>query len=192
MKWSPQLGTFVDHTGQPLRRRRRPLRFPFLARVLVFVAVFGALQLCWEASRGGSFEWMVIHDVTVQPASWLVNVLTPDAHASARKFTLSAGGGGINIINGCEGTEALFLLIAAFVVAPMSWRSRMAGLLLGVPVVFAVNQARILVLFYAYRYERSWFDPLHATVTPVVVILLIALYFYVWLARTARPPSAPA
>jgi hypothetical protein len=47
-----------------------------------------------------------------------------------------------------------------------AWRQRLAGLLLGIVVVFAVNQARIL-LFYGYRASPAWFDALHTTITPI-------------------------
>jgi exosortase/archaeosortase family protein len=77
--------------------------------------------------------------------------------------------------------EALFLLAAAFAVAPLSIKSRLFGFLLGVPVVFAINQARILALFYAHRHDPALFYPLHATVAPIVVVIVVALYFYLWL-----------
>jgi len=128
----------------------------------------------------------VVHDATVRPAAWLVNLLTPDVQAKAVKFSLRAPGGGLNILNGCEGLDALFLLIAAFLVAPLSWRSRLVGLAFGVPFVFVVNQARILGLFYAYRADRTLFDPLHGMVAPIVVVLLVAFYYYVWVNHADR------
>ncbi len=157
------------------------LRHADVLRLLSFLIIFAGLQVGWIALRGTAVESFVIHDVTVRPAAWLVNLLTPNVTAQAVKFTLHAPGGGINILNGCEGMEALFLLCAAFVVAPLKWRERVAGLSLGIGVVFVVNQARILLLFYAYRIDHSWFDFLHGTVTPIAVVLLIATYFYAWL-----------
>jgi exosortase/archaeosortase family protein len=129
----------------------------------------------------------VVHDCTVRPAVALVNLLTPTIHARAQKITLTApGGGGLNIVNGCEGTEALFLLAAAFAVAPLSWGSRLLGFALGIGVVFVVNQARILALFYAFRNDASLFDLLHGSITPIAVILLVCAYFYGWLVYAPR------
>lgn len=168
-----------------------PANYAMVLRVVAFLSLFTGLQLGWEALRGGAVEYWVIHHATVRPAAFLVNLFTPQAHATAVQFSLRAVGGGLNILNGCEGLEALFLLGAAFAVAPMAWRSRIRGLLIGIAVVFVVNQARILLLFYAYRLDHSWFDVLHGTVTPIAVVLLIAAYFYAWLfmatqhARTA-------
>jgi exosortase/archaeosortase family protein len=161
-------------------------------RAAGFLALFTVLQLGWQGLRGSAVEHAVIHDGTVRPAAFLVNLLTPAAGASAVDFTLRAPGGGLNIQNGCEGLEALFLLFAAFVVAPISWRSRWRGLLLGCAVVFIINQARILVLFYAYRADHGLFDPLHATVAPIAVILLVCAYFYAWLHYSDRRMAAAA
>jgi hypothetical protein len=47
-------------------------------------------------------------------------------------------------------------------------------------------------LFYANRDDHALFDLLHATVTPVAVVLLVAGYFYVWLVFNARDPAAAA
>jgi exosortase family protein XrtM len=161
-----------------------------LARAMVFFAVFAALLVCWDALRGTSIEHLVIHQLTVRPAAFIVNLLTPAAHVRAVDFSLHAPGGGLNILNGCEGMDALFLLIAAFIVAPLSGRERTLGLLFGLGVVFIVNQLRILSLFYAYRADPALFYPLHGTVAPIVVILAVAGYFYVWLYHTAPPPAA--
>jgi exosortase family protein XrtM len=155
-------------------------------RGLVFLLVFLALQLGWQALSGTAVQKFIVHDCTVQTAAALVNLLTPNVHASAVNFTLQAVGGSLNIINGCEGMEALFILCAALVVAPMPWKLRALGFLFGTVVVFVINQARILVLFYAYRTDASLFDLLHGTITPIAVVVLVCSYFYAWLNYSQR------
>jgi len=149
-------------------------------RVIVFALVFICLQLVWDTVRDTALERVLIHDVTVRPAAWLINLITPNVQAQAIDFSVRAYGGGLNILNGCEGLEALFLLIAAFVVLPITSRSRLIGMLVGIVFVFVINQLRILVLFYAYRADHALFDSLHSTVTPIAVVLLVGLYFYAW------------
>jgi exosortase/archaeosortase family protein len=160
-----------------------------LWRSAVFVLTFAILQLTWQGLRATAVNRIIVDDVTVGSAAALVNLLTPAVQARADGVTLAARGGGLNIINGCDGTEALFLLTAAFVAASLPWRHRLTGFLLGLPVVFAVNELRILALFYANRADRGLFDLLHATVTPIAVIILVAGYFYVWLFRHTRIPQ---
>jgi len=150
-------------------------------RVVVFMASFALLQLGWQASQDLRIKRLIVDDATVKTAAALINRLTPSVHARSINTAIHSPGGGINVINGCEGVEALLLLIAAFLVAPIRWRSRVCGLLCGLPFVFIVNQMRILTLFYAHRGTPALFDFLHGTVTPVVVILLVCGYYYAWL-----------
>lgn len=162
----------------------RPLALAW--RAAGFLVAFSMLQLAWQGLSGSRLEYFVIHTCTVRPAALLVNLLTPGVQARASNDVLQASYGGLNILNGCEGLEALFLVNAAFAVAPLDWRRRLGGMAVGVPVVFVVNQARILTLFYAFRASPPLFDALHATVTPVVVVVLVCCYFYAWLAHASR------
>lgn len=157
-------------------------------RAMGMLLIFAPLQLSWQWLQGSAVQWAIVHDGTVRPAAQLANWITPGIGASAVRFTLHAPGGSLNILNGCEGVEAVFLLAAAFAVAPLSLRSRMLGFISGTAFVFVVNEVRILALFYASRSDHALFDLLHGTVTPVAVILLVCGYFYAWL-RSA--PHAP-
>lgn len=176
-------------TSEGSAARTEAPSFSLLWRAVSFVLLFSVLQLGWQGLRGTPMEYFVVHTCTVRPSTWIANILTPSIHARAVQSSIRAPGGGLNILNGCEGVEALFLLIAAFTVAPISWRSRMFGLLMGVPVVFVVNQIRILSLLYAYHFDRELFDPLHGIIAPLGVILLVAVYFYAWLDHSARAPA---
>jgi exosortase family protein XrtM len=160
-----------------------------LWRLGVFFVVFAALQLMWQASQGSLPQRVLIYDVTVKTAVALVNWLTPTVHAQASADTVQSYGGGLKVINGCEGVEAAFLLVAAFLVAPISWRSRMLGVSWGLPFVFVVSEARILALFYSHRSNPALFDLLHSTVTPLAVILAVCAYFYAWLRSASHAPT---
>ena len=188
MHWSAAHNGYVE-VGGLLRPPSTPVRLAW--RALAFLLVFAALSIAWTAARDSSFASAVVHQGTVRPAAWIINLLTPAAQARAVDSTIRAPGGGINILNGCEGLDALFLLIAAFCAAPLSPRTRAAGLLIGLVVVFAVNQARILALFYAYRAEPALFQPLHGTVLPIAVVLLVSGYFHAWLRVAERVPARP-
>lgn len=158
--------------------------YPLWLTLTIFLGVFAVLQWAWGEARDSWIERLVIHEATVKPAAALVQWITPDAHARPVAASIKAPGGGLNILNGCEGTEVMFLLIAAFAAVRLGWRQRLIGLALGVILIFALNQARILALFYAYRNERSLFDLLHTSVLPAVLIAAVALYFYAVLHRS--------
>ena len=190
--WSVEFGRYVDSkTGQPAPAAAMSSSRRLVRQALVFLALFSALQIGWELSRGGVIERLVVHDMTVRPAAALIRLLTPDIAARATGFSVKAPGGGLNIQNGCEGMEALFLLLAAFLAAPLPGRTRLNGIATGVLLVYALNQARIVALFYAWRASPARFDLLHGSVLPVAIVLIISAYFHAWLDLHARRTAAP-
>jgi exosortase/archaeosortase family protein len=154
-----------------------------LARSLGCALAFSLLQQGWEAARGGPLEHFVIHEATVRPAALLIDLVTPGLHVAAIGYTLHSPGGGINVLNGCEGTEVWLLLAAAFAVAPLRAHMRVLGALLALPLVLLLNDLRLVGLFYALRFDRDAFAALHGSVTPVLLVCAAASYFHAWLAH---------
>ncbi len=181
---------FLARTNTPAK----PL--PVWASALVFLAVFGILQMGYGASRGSWFEHMVIGDLTVVPSAAVIRTLTPEVGVKALGNQLIAPGGGIVVKKGCEGTEVMFMLIAAFAAVSMPWRRRLAGLGLGILLVFGLNQIRLVGLFYAYRSDPSLFGLLHGTLAPIALVVAVILYTLFWFHRdrdSVRPRAqAPA
>jgi exosortase/archaeosortase family protein len=165
-------------------KRRRPLRL-----LLIFLAVFFALQYAWEMSRGSPIERAVIDHATVAPAAWLIDTLWPEQAATAQGHRIVSPRGRLNVLNGCEGLETLFLLSAAFLAYPFAWRSRLAGLALGLALVYLLNQARILLLWQAFLHDRALFGILHGTVLPLTMIAACLAFFLLFLARHEPRPA---
>jgi exosortase/archaeosortase family protein len=160
------------------------------ARLLAFACLFVVAQALYGAAAGGAFERLVIHDLTVRPAAWLIGVLDPAAGVRAEGASLKAPGGGLNVLNGCEGTDVAFLLASAMLVAPLAWAWRLAGVAVALALTFALNQARVLALFYALRADRAWFDALHGFVGPLLLVGAAAAFFAAWL-RAFAPVAPP-
>lgn len=151
-----------------------------IGRVAAFLALFLLLQGLWAGARGTTIEHLVIDRATVRSATAAINLLTPEVRAVADGSHIRAPGGGINILNGCEGIEIIFLLVAALCVFPASWRQRFLGIASGTLFVFALNQVRILALFYAYRADKALFGLLHGTVAPVAMIACSVVFLLLW------------
>lgn len=159
-----------------------PLR-TLLLRAAAFLLVFMLLQAGWEAARNSWLEKLWVHDLTVRTATATINQITPDVAAVAKGSRIVAPGGGLNVLFGCEGTDVVFLLTAAFVAFPLPWRSRLLGLLTGLLLVFVLNQARIVGLFYAFRNDRSLFELMHSAGAPLLMVACCGLFFHAWLQR---------
>ncbi len=153
-------------------------------RILIFLVVFAGLQLTWQFLDGSALHDLIIDEGVVAPAAAVGRALTPDLNVHAVGSRLREDTGGLNIVNGCDGTETLFLLCAGFAVAPLGWRARIGGILVGGVVVYGLNLLRILALFYARHRDLELFDVLHGVVTPALMVLSVVAYYYAWLRRS--------
>jgi hypothetical protein len=86
----------------------------------IFASSFFAFQYAWGLASGTELERWIIDGATVHSAVALINWLTPEAAAVAGGASIHSDGASLNIRNGCEGTEILFLLLAALCAYPLS------------------------------------------------------------------------
>ena len=159
-----------------------PKAWPLWLQLLLFAVLFIAMQAGWSLAQGTALEHVTVGDWTVRPAAFWIQLITPDIGANAQGYSITATGGGINVLNGCEGFEVVFLWLSALAITPLSWRWRGIGLVLGVGLIWVLNQVRILILFYAYRTNKEWFAQLHGTIAPLVLIVLVAAAFALFVA----------
>jgi exosortase/archaeosortase family protein len=166
-------------------RDARAWRWSPLRMTAVFAAVFFSLQFAWESCRGGAIERLLVDRVTVAPAARIVDFFWPAYGAQAQANAIVSSAGRLNVLNGCEGLELVFLLAAAFAAYPMSWRQRTLGVCLGTALAYLANQGRLTALWYAFVHDRSLFGLLHGTVAPLLLIALCLLYFMLFVSRDA-------
>ena len=113
--------------------------------------------------------------------------------AAADGTVINAARFALDIHNGCNGVEAVVLLLAAIAAFPASLFERAKGLLLGLLFVQVVNVIRLMMLFWLGAYHRSVFDLFHVTVWQTIIVLVTFAFFYVWSTRVAsRTSPAPA
>jgi exosortase/archaeosortase family protein len=178
-------------------RREHPVKVPLAKastylRLLFFMLIFSCLQWLYIAAKGTNIERFVIDFATVKTAALFINTFDPIAGVTAVGTRLSAPGGGINILNGCEGLDVLFLVVAAMLVAPQKWSACLVGIAIGGVFIFLMNQIRIIALFYAFRNDKTVFDALHGFVTPFLLVIAAIAFFSIWLNRySIQRNSAP-
>jgi exosortase/archaeosortase family protein len=161
----------------------RAWRSSSLRMTAVFVAVFFSLQFAWASCRGTAIERLLIDTLTVTPAAWLIDLVWPAYGASAQSHSIVSAAGRLNVLNGCEGLELVFLLTAAFAAYPMPWHQRAIGSGLGIALAYIANQGRLTALWYTFAHDRSLFGLLHGTVAPLVLVALCLLYFMLFISR---------
>lgn len=96
---------------------------------------------------------------------------------------LSAAGHAVSIQNGCNGIEAIVLLVAAILAFPATWRQRLIGLVAGIALIQVLNLARVVTLFLINRYHPQLFELFHLAVWQTVIGGATVALFYVWTTR---------
>src|SRR5687768_13860043 len=99
--------------------------------------------------------------------------------------SISSSRFGVNINNGCNGVEAMLILLASIVAFPATAGARFAGLALGAIAVQLLNAIRIVSLYLLGVYQPRLFDLFHTAVWQVVIILAAIGFFLLWSARVA-------
>ena len=123
----------------------------------------------------------------MRPSAAFIAWVSPEAQAQARGNRIYSPLGSLSIINGCEGLESLFLLWAALIAYPSPWRRKLHGALWGTVLIYGLNQARIVALFFALHDDRRWFELLHGYIAPTFIIVAGCVFFLGWAGQTLRP-----
>jgi exosortase H (IPTLxxWG-CTERM-specific) len=99
--------------------------------------------------------------------------------------TVTSARFGVNINNGCNGVEAMLILLASIVAFPATMKARAAGLFLGALAVQLLNAIRIVTLYLLGAYQPRLFDIFHTAIWQIVIIMAAIGFFLVWSARVA-------
>jgi exosortase family protein XrtM len=164
-----------------LRRDRTPAPPRTLATFpLLFLALFFAFQSLYQSGRDSRVARIAIDDLTVAPSARLLSWLTPADGVVAQGHRLISSRVRLSVLNGCEGTDVMLMLAAAMLAFPMRWRRKLLGILAGGVLVYVVNQARIVALYYALRVDRLFFEVFHGYIAPILVVAVAGWFFVYW------------
>lgn len=153
-----------------------------LARAARFGLAYAVLAGSYAAAAGTAVERFVIETLTVAPAAALVAALAPDTLAEAHGARITSPRASVTVLGGCEGIDAMLLVVAAFAAVPMVRRARCAGVAAGLVLAYTANQVRVVALFFATRDAPSLFGLLHGFVLPLAMVATLGGWF-VWFAQ---------
>ena len=118
-----------------------------------------------------------VYGLLTRAGAALVNLLHPLEAARAEANLLVSGRAVLEIVRGCDGSGAMFMLTAALLAAPLTVRVKAMGLVAGLALVLLLNQARITGLYFVAAYRPAWFLPVHAYVAHSLLVLAVLLHF---------------
>ena len=122
----------------------------------------------------------------------LMRIFDKSVIASGDAIVNAFDGGGIQIVAGCNGVEAILILVAAVLAFPAPWKHKLIGIGLGFIAIQALNLVRIISLYYLQRWNHAWFEWFHLYLWQALIVLDALVAFLVWLRYLPREPSARA
>ncbi len=161
--------------------RERPAGY-----LIGFFLLFMVLQYGFQLSRGTVVERLIIDVVTVKVSVMLINKVSPGERVVAIGEKLVSPQTRLSILNGCEGVESILLVIAAIMALPKKVKYKVQAIVLGIVVIYWLNQIRIVMLYYSLRYNHIFFDTLHGFVAPSFIVMIICILFVLYL-KVAMP-----
>ena len=125
----------------------------------------------------------------VRASAGVLRVLGEGTQASGTQISSPAFA--VDVKNGCNGVEAMLLLVAAMLAFPATARQRLAGLALGMAAIQIANLIRVVSLFWLGVHHRSVFELFHAAIWQTALILLSVVFFILWSRRVGPAIDAP-
>jgi len=158
--------------------------------ILILVVLFG-----FELSPPGQAIVQPWTAAVASASAAVVRAFDGSAVAQGKSLYDPKSGFGVTIEAGCNGVEAMLVLLAGILAYPAPWRSRLIGLTVGAIAIQALNLVRIVSLFYLGQWNFAWFEWAHLYVWQALIMLDALIVWLLWMrsiGNRAAPVPAPA
>jgi len=120
---------------------------------------------------------------------WLMHLFDHEVIARQNDILNAATGGGIEIVAGCNGIEAVLILVSAVLAFPAPWKHKLIGMALGFFAIQSLNLVRIVSLFYLHEWNQVWFEWFHLYLWQALIVLDALVFWLIWLRYLPRTPT---
>ncbi len=159
--------------------------------LLLFPAILLAL-FALELTPPGQ-QWFVAPwtALVAQVSIAAMKLFDPAVAAAGAMITSTKTGFSVVILAGCNGVEAMIVLVAAILAYPAPWRYRLVGMAVGIAAIQALNIVRIVSLFYLGQWNREVFEWAHLYAWQALIMLDALIVFLLWLRTLPRQARGP-
>ena len=157
---------------------------------LLFVAILVGLFTAELTPPGQRFfvdPWTLL---VARVATGAVQWFDPTVIAAGSTIANSATGFGVTILAGCNGVEAMIVLVAGMLAYPAPWKHRLIGLAVGIVAIQALNLVRIVSLFYLGQWNHDVFEWAHLYAWQALIMLDALIVWLLWLRTLPKPAIA--
>lgn len=157
------------------KRKRRMIVFvlSFLGLLAVGAILYPFLSIAFDPQLK---QFMA---VTATVCGGILHLFFSDVTVYGRFLALQ--GFSVEVIEECTGVFEMLIFLAAMISYPASWRSKLIGFLLGIPVLYAFNVIRIVFLAFVGAHYYRLFDFMHLYFWQATLILMITTVWVLWI-----------
>lgn len=134
---------------------------------------------------------IIFQRLTIAPTFFLFQYFSPDRPLIRTANGVQIGEYDVNVLEGCEGTEGILLVLCALAAYRMNGWKKIGGMIVGSLVIYLSNLCRILVLYYTLSDHPDWFDFVHLHAGQTFIIIISLLFFILWINFTLKPDAKP-
>lgn len=162
--------------------------------LLIFLLIQGALfgvEMLQPVQKSIILPWT---SLLADSSSWLMSAFDPNIATSGKVVRSTLNGFAVSIEPGCNGVEAMIVLLAAITAFPAPLTYKIKGLIWGFIAIQGMNLLRIISLFYLGQWSQALFDWAHLYIWQALIMLDALIVFLIWIRYIPgenQPPSPP-
>ena len=153
---------------------------------LTFVLLIGLFNGLYQVEKrySGRFLDQPYTSLTASIATRVGSWILPFPVNQRNDLILGTEGAAVVVCAGCNGLETLFLMLAGLLAYPAPWRRRLRALLLYLPLVFALNLLRIVMLLFVMAAYPAHIEPFHAQIGQGIMVVFVLAFLMHYIRRT--------
>ncbi|MEZ5447761.1 MAG: exosortase H [Thiolinea sp.] len=155
----------------------------FLLLFLLAQALLFGIEILQPVQQAVILPWTAL---LASLGGWLMSFFDSDVLAQGKLIISQSSGFAVSIEPGCNGVEAMIVLLAAIIAFPAALSYKLWGLFWGFVAIQGMNLLRIVSLFYLGQWDRVWFDWAHLYIWQALIMLDALIVFLIWIRYLPR------
>ena len=102
-------------------------------------------------------------------------------HPTVHGIFVSVDSFSVKVITECSAIFISILFFSFVLAYPTSWKKKAIGLLFGIPILFAVNILRLVVVFITGMIHPDFFEYMHLYFWQIILIIFVLILCLAWL-----------
>ena len=163
-----------------LRAHKAIIRFCviFLGLLIVLTTTFPFLSDRFNPQ----LTWLMA--VTADVTGFFLKLFGISVVVSGRVVSLSNFS--MEVVGECTGLYEMLIFLAAMIAYPASYRKKLIGAGLGIPLLYVINIVRMVFIAIVGNWSPETFDFMHLYFWQVAMILIIVSVWVLWIERVVH------